>query len=468
MLVEMTVTEDLDLLRQYTTDGSQAAFTALVQRHVNLVYSAALRQIRSPHLAEEITQSVFSDLARNAAKLKPDTIITAWLYQVARRTAIDAVRQESRRQLREQIALEMHDMNATAADWSHIQPLLDDAMAALNETDRTAVLLRYFENKSLGEVGAALGTSDDAAQKRVSRAVDQLREFFDKRKVTVGASGLAVLISANAVQAAPASLAATITTTALAGTAVATSAVIAATKTIAMTTLQKTLVTAALATAVGTGVYEAHQASQLREQNQSLQQQQTPLAAQIRQLQQERDAATNQLADVQVELATANRNNSELLKLRGEIGALRQQTDELGRLRQANQKLLAQLAAQSGSTNWLAPEDEYILRQTHTVDAMTTLLNAVKKYAAKHNGQHPGSFDQLTASGDLETTNFTGNVRLDDFELAKDGAIDQQGNKVVLYLRVPLKRTGRPSVMVEGGISDDDVTHIETTNVSSE
>ena len=203
MLVEMTVTDDLDLLRQYATDGSQAAFTALVQRHVNLVYSAALRQIRSPHLAEEITQSVFADLARDAAKLKSDTILTAWLYQVARRTAIDAVRQESRRQLREQIAVEMNLMNA-AADWTHIEPLLDDAMAALSQTDRTAILLRYFENKPLAEVGAALGTSDDAAQKRVSRAVDQLREFFAKRKVAVGASGLAVLISANAVQSAPA------------------------------------------------------------------------------------------------------------------------------------------------------------------------------------------------------------------------------------------------------------------------
>src|ERR1035437_5979588 len=209
MLLTMTA-NDLDLLRQFIRDQSQDAFTTLVKRHVNLVYSAALRQVRSPQLAEEVAQSVFADLARDAGKLKPGTILTAWLYQVARRTAIDAVRKESRCQLREQIAVEMNDMNATSAEWTHIEPLLDDAMDALDETDRSAILLRYFENKTLREVGEALGTSDDAAQKRVSRAVEQLREFFSKRKVTIGASGLAVLISPNAVQSAPAGLAARI------------------------------------------------------------------------------------------------------------------------------------------------------------------------------------------------------------------------------------------------------------------
>jgi RNA polymerase sigma factor (sigma-70 family) len=193
------MTSDLDLLGQFTRDHSQDAFPALVNRHVNLVYSAALRQARSPQLAEEVAQSVFADLARNADKLKSDTILTAWLYQVARRTAIDVVRRESRRQLREQIASEMNTMNATAADWTHIKPFLDEAMDALDDTDRTAVLLRYFENKTLREVGATLGTTDDAAQKRVSRAIERLREFFAKRGVTVDASGLVVVISANAV-----------------------------------------------------------------------------------------------------------------------------------------------------------------------------------------------------------------------------------------------------------------------------
>src|SRR5258708_50716 len=124
----MTSTNDLDLLRKFTCDNSQDAFTALVQQHLNLVYCAALRQVRSPQLAEEVAKSVFTDLARNAARLKPDTILTAWLYEVTRRTAINVVRGEARRQLREQIAFEMNAMNANAADWRQIEPLLDEAM----------------------------------------------------------------------------------------------------------------------------------------------------------------------------------------------------------------------------------------------------------------------------------------------------------------------------------------------------
>src|SRR5215213_603353 len=233
---------DLELLARYTRQHAEDAFAEIVRRHLGLVYSAALRQVRSPQLAEEVAQSAFIDLARNAARLKPDTILTAWLYQVTRRTAIDVVRREASRQLREQIATEMNAMNATAADWTHIEPLLDEAMHALDDTDRAAVLLRYFENKSLREVGATLGTSENAAQKRLGRAVERLREFFAKRGVTVGASGLVVVVSANAVQATPVGLAVTISTAvAFAGTAVHTSTIIAATKTIAMTTFQKTL-----------------------------------------------------------------------------------------------------------------------------------------------------------------------------------------------------------------------------------
>jgi RNA polymerase sigma factor (sigma-70 family) len=333
MLLKMT--SDLDLLRRFARGNSQDAFAEIVRRHLNLVYTAALRQVRSPQLAEEIAQSVFADLARGAGKISgtgvpPVSCLTPWLYAVTRRTAIEAIRKESRRQLREQIAVEMNTMNATANDWTQIEPLLDDAMAALDDTDRSAILLRYFENKNLREVGEALGASEDAAQKRVSCAVERLREFFSKRNVTIGASGLAVLISANAVQSAPIGLAATISAAAvLAGTAVHTSTVIAATKAIAMTTLQKTLITATVAVLAGAGIYEARQASQLRDQVQTLQQQQAPLAEQIQQLQREHDDATNRLADLAVENSRlkSNPNEFELLRLRGEVGVLKRQLE---------------------------------------------------------------------------------------------------------------------------------------------
>src|SRR5688572_23898837 len=245
---------DMELLARYARQHAEDAFAELVRRHLGLVYSAALRQVRSPQLAEEVAQSVFIDLARNAARLKPDTILTAWLYQVTRRTAIDVVRREASRQLREQIATGINDMNAAdlsrrnpmEADWTHIEPLLDEAMHALDDTDRTAVLLRYFENKSLREVGATLGTSENAAQKRLGRAVERLREFFAQRGVTVGASGLVVVISANAVQAAPVGLVLTISAATFVGAVVQSSVGVAAPKTVAVITTQKLLVAVTL------------------------------------------------------------------------------------------------------------------------------------------------------------------------------------------------------------------------------
>ncbi len=322
---------DLELLARYARNQAEDAFAEIVRRRLDLVFSAALRQVRSPQLAEEVAQSVFSDLARNAAQLRPDTILSAWLYHVTHRTAIDVVRRESRRQLREQIATEMNAMNGTTDDWTQIEPLLDEAMHALDETDRAAVLLRYFENRTLREVGEKFGASEDAARKRVSRAVDRLREFFAKRGVTVGANGLAVVISANAIQAAPAGLAATISmAAALAGIGVGTSATTActATKVIAMTALQKTIIGAALAAAVGTGIYQAHQAAKLRAKDQTLQQQQAPITGQIQQLQRERDEAASRLASLADENARLKRNPTELQKLRGQVGALRNQLQE--------------------------------------------------------------------------------------------------------------------------------------------
>jgi len=315
---------DLELLARYTRHHAEEAFAEIVRRHLDLVHSAALRQVRSPQLAEEVAQCAFLKLARHARQLASDTILSAWLYQVTRREAIDVARREASRQLREQVAIEMNTMNATAADWTHIEPLLDDAMHALDETDRAAVLLRYFENKSLREVGDALGASENAAQKRLSRAVERLREFFAKRGITVGTSGLVVVVSANAIQAAPVGLALTISTAAaLTGTTVAATAAATATKAIAMTTLQKTIIAGALAGAVGTGIYEAHQVSTLRSQNETLRQEQSLLAEQIQQLSLERDEVNSQLASLAGDSERLNLATVEIFRLRDEVNLLR-------------------------------------------------------------------------------------------------------------------------------------------------
>ena len=253
---------DQELVSQFTREHSEDAFALLVNRHLNLVFSAALRQVRSPQLAEEVCQSVFANLAYNAAKLKPNTILTAWLYQVTRNAAIDVVRREARRQEREQIAVQMSQMHTEPSEWTQIEPLLDEAMQSLDAAERTAILLRYFENKSLKDVGQALGASEDAAQKRVSRAVERLREYFSKHKITVGTSGLVALVSANAIQAAPVGLATTVTAGAItASAALSAASALTVTKTIAMTTIQKTIITTLSALAAGAIIISVYQAA---------------------------------------------------------------------------------------------------------------------------------------------------------------------------------------------------------------
>ena len=264
---------DYELLRRYLNDGSQGDFAQLVGRHVNLVYSAANRLVRDPHLAEDVTQQTFVLLARKGGQLGSDTILSAWLYRAALHLASETLRRDGRRHRREQLAVEAMSLATPEAAWQQIEPMLDEAMADLNATEQAAVMLRYFENKSLKEVGAALSFSEDAAQKRVSRAVERLREFFAKRGVTVGASGLVVVISANAIQAAPVGLAATISTAAaLAGTTIAATATATATKAIALNTAQTILITAVIVAAVSMGIYEARKVQTLRKE-------QVPLAA---------------------------------------------------------------------------------------------------------------------------------------------------------------------------------------------
>ena len=245
---------DEDLLSRYAAENSDDAFAVLVARHLNLVYSVAHRVVRSPHLAEDIAQAVFIDLARNARTIKTGTPLVAWLHLVSRRTAIDTVRRESRRQAREATAAilsDTADMKPPASPWTAVEPLLDEAVESLDATDRTAILLRYFENKSLREVGAALGTSDDTAQKRVSRAVDQLRTFFLRRGVPVTAGALAADLSAHAIFTAPVALGGFISTATLATTATAIAPVVV------MSLALKTLVATAAAALIAVLVYNA-------------------------------------------------------------------------------------------------------------------------------------------------------------------------------------------------------------------
>jgi RNA polymerase sigma factor (sigma-70 family) len=369
---------DLDLLGKFTRDQSQDAFTALVRRHLGLVYSAALRQVRSPQLAEEVAQSVFTDLARSAPRLTPDTVLTAWLYEVTRRTAINVARGEARRRLREQIALEMNAMNANADDWMQIEPFLDEAMHALDDADRTAVLLRFFENKSLREVGETLGTTDDTARKRVNRAIERLREFFAKRGVAAGASGLVITISANAVQAAPVGLDLAISSAAvLGGTTLATTASgfgASLIEVMASTKAKTAAVAAAVGIGAGTCVFlQEHAIADARSDNRNLMAQLAPMAGM--RAESDRLSAESRLK------TEAQKQRDELFRLRGEVADLRNQLAER----------LAAAAAAAAKANRPVPDPpdaSFRYAEAKDVGMRTPMATLQTRWWAAHTGNY--------------------------------------------------------------------------------
>jgi len=210
---------DGELLRQYAAQGSEAAFAELVRRHVDLVYSVALRQAAGDTaLAQDATQLVFIDLARKARVLCGHSTLAGWLHTSARFAASKAIRGEQRRRVREQESLAMNENPATAEmNWEQLRPLLDESVGQLKEADRDAIVLRFFQGKNHQEIGKILGLSENSANKRVERALEKLRGYFAKRGVKASSALLATAITANSVQAAPAGLAEKVTPVSLAG-----------------------------------------------------------------------------------------------------------------------------------------------------------------------------------------------------------------------------------------------------------
>lgn len=200
---------DAHLLRAYTDQGSEDAFAELVRRHMDWVYSASLRMVRDPHLAEDVTQAAFVALARSAPRLADHPVLSGWLHRTAQNIAVQTVRATERRRSREQQAAIMnelldHDSDAT---WKWIAPHLDDALGVLSDSDRDALTLRYFERKSAEEMSQVLGISSEAAQKRVNRAVDRLRDHLTQRGITSTSVGLALAMESHAVASTPLAIA---------------------------------------------------------------------------------------------------------------------------------------------------------------------------------------------------------------------------------------------------------------------
>ena len=222
---------DWELIQSYCRSGSETAFEALVKRHVDYVYCAALRQVRDPSLAEDVTQAVFMLLARKAKGFRSGTVLVSWLFRTTHFIARCALRSEYRRQRRELEAATMNPSTTTPESdpkWELVSPLLDEALAALPNKDREAVLLRFISRKPFSQVGAEIGASEDAAKKRVARALVRLREFFVRRGTMLSVAALGMMLGERLVHASPAALAAKITSAAGAGGAAAASASAAA------------------------------------------------------------------------------------------------------------------------------------------------------------------------------------------------------------------------------------------------
>jgi RNA polymerase sigma factor (sigma-70 family) len=335
---ELSEKTDTTLLRAYAEAGSEPAFAELVKRYVDFVYSAALRMVRDAHSAEDVTQAVFVALAKDANQLLDRSQVAGWLHRTAQNIAAQTVRTEVRRRAREKEASAMNEINRPELEvpWQDIAPRLDAALGELNEPDRDALLLRYFQGKSAREMGEILSIPDSTAQKRLNRAVERLRELFANQGIKVSAIALVPILAANAVQAAPVGLALTIATSIAAATGTASlsgSTALAATKTIAMTGLQKTIVAFTLSATIGAAIYEAREAEVARCRLTSFQQQSAVNSNQLADLARERDAATNELSELREDKARMARELATLPRLRGQAALANNTQQELMKAR---------------------------------------------------------------------------------------------------------------------------------------
>ena len=256
------VSDDMVLVREYASERSERAFETLVARHIRLVHSVAMRQTCDADLAEEATQAVFIILAKKAPGLGDSTILPGWLCRTARNVSANALTSRRRRQERER---EAHMLTLGEGPdpetWAQVAPLLDKAMAELGEKDHDAIVLRYFEGRSFGEVARAMDISEDAAKKRVSRALDRLRVFFQRAGIPLSTGSIAGAVAAHPVQAVPAGLVASVTAAAVKGFAVkaSTTEIIENTlKIMAWTQLKTTVVVTAVVLITGSAFIAIH------------------------------------------------------------------------------------------------------------------------------------------------------------------------------------------------------------------
>ncbi len=315
---EQTMSDAQQLLADYARNGSEASFRELVTRYVDLVYSTALRSVNGDsHRAQDVTQTVFMDLAGLAPKLEANSMLGGWLHRHTCFTASKVMRGERRRQIRERQAVEMDALNNDDHQMEKLAPVLDEAINELGEEDRKAILLRFYERCDLRSVGQALATSEDAAQKRVARALERLQAILTRNGVALSAAALGTFLAGEAVSAAPAGLAMGIVGGVLAGAAASESLTLTTITWFNVKTAATILGLAALALA-GTSFIKQRQVAHLRIANQTL-------AAQLETQNAQPQSVPGLTPIERGELEQLTTNTDELLRLRNEVGQLRQE-----------------------------------------------------------------------------------------------------------------------------------------------
>ena len=326
--------DDAELLLDYAERESESAFAELLDRHLALVYSAAFRLVNGDvHLAQDVAQSVFADLARKAAPVAKRIsarreVLAGWLYTSTRFAAATAIRAEQRRRKYEEKTAGMDDVSEpNQLDWDVLRPVLDEAMARLSVSERDAVLLRFFQGQELKNIGRTMGVSEDAARMRINRSLERLRRLLLARGVSLSTPVLITLISANAVEAVPPALSIAV---AAAAAAAATTTGIGLLGFMTMTKIKTAAVSALILAAVGTPVLIQQQTvHRLRRDNAGLlaERNDVPaLRADKEQLAREIDRLKNASSRPRSDLL-------ELMRLRSEVGSLRKDSQELARLR---------------------------------------------------------------------------------------------------------------------------------------
>jgi RNA polymerase sigma factor (sigma-70 family) len=418
------MTDSQKLLADYVNNGSEAAFQEVVVRHLDLVYSVAVRLVGGDtHLAQDVAQTVFMDLARMAKSLSHEVRVGGWLHRHTCFVAAKTMRGERRRQFRERQAVEMNaQQDHSKVNLAQVAPILDEAINQLGAKDRAAILLRFFEGLDFRSVGEALGTNEAAAQKRVTRALEKLQRLLKQPGTAFSAAALGTALASEAVTAAPAGLAASLSSAALAGASGTASAITL----LSLMTLTKTktcLITALVFASVVISLVIQHQAeAKSRAQDQSLRQKSEQLA----QL-----ATDNERLSTLATQANGTAENgrlNELEKLRAEAALLRQQTKELPTLREAARRL-DQPPPREPQTMLQIAEHVWAKQE-----CAQTWIRAFIAYARENQGQLPATFEQAEPFWPKEIRRTTGSAD-DQFEILYHGPLDLLTNRDVIVFR---------------------------------